>query len=478
VATLVEVHDESVRLAGDHPPCCHAWARQWLGRSGGKASPWLGPPALAPMGQAGHGGVESDGESYGTRHTIDVQAMHAPPPPVRDAMASRVADEQRPRPRLSVVGPEPGRGLPSQARDRSVAPCARVPWQVPRLLQGPEAWMPAGRRGAHRLAPWAGGAGPPAAQEGGPPPPERATPEAAWRQRCQLGRGPNLGITGQPRRMGAGAPLPTLHPLERCASLGTPGERRVGLADDLALRRGCANAPHPRPGWATPGQGGLGQPGGIAPTRERGPGQGAGVGVRQPPRRPGAEPACESRVLGVASGTRGVGGRVGLRGGHREARTHAQGRVAVQGVAGAAPCGVQELQDEPAQPGTGRGHQRGARSAGGAHQGRAVDTGQHGQAEQPPCHARAPATSRSQAHRTRSGDDGRLRDGWCWGGRLPLGAPQGGWPQQGGTAPACPWARNRQTIERPEVSRSPNGWALSCRRRPAMPKARSAADGR
>src|SRR5215217_6455857 len=37
--------------------------------------------------------------------------------------------------------------------------------------------------------------------------------------------------------------------------------------------------------------------------------------------------------------------------------------------------------------------------------------------------------------------------------RLPLGAPQRRLHKKGGTSPACPWARNRQTIERNEVSR-------------------------
>jgi hypothetical protein len=105
---------------------------------------------------------------------------------------------------------------------------------------------------------------------------------------------------------------------------------------------------------------------------------------------------------------------------------------------------------------------------------REVSTGQQGQAEKHPGDPRAQATSRSQAQRARIGDDGRLWDGWGWGLRLPLGSPQGRLPKKGGPSPACTWARNRQTIERNEVSRSPNCWAISCRRRPAMQKARSA----
>ena len=101
-------------------------------------------------------------------------------------------------------------------------------------------------------------------------------------------------------------------------------------------------------------------------------------------------------------------------------------------------------------------------------------TGQPGQEEQPSRDARAPAPSRSQAPRTRSGDDGRLWEGCFWHWRLPLGAPQGRLPQKGGTAPACTWARNRQTSERPAVSRAPHCWAISDRRRPAMQQARRA----
>src|SRR4029434_2524803 len=176
----------------------------------------------------------------------------------------------------------------------------------------------------------------------------------------------------------------------------------------------------------------------------------------------------------VAYGAIGVVGRVGFLGRHIEARKQANGLVEVKVVDVAAPFFVQELQDEQAQQCTGRGHHRGARIAGVANQLLEVYTGQQGQEEKHPCNARAQATSRSQAQRTRIGDDGRLRDGWFWGLRLPLGAPQGWLPKKGGTSPACTWARNRQTIERNEVSREPNCSAISCSRRPAMKKARSA----
>ena len=180
----------------------------------------------------------------------------------------------------------------------------------------------------------------------------------------------------------------------------------------------------------------------------------------------------------VAYGARGVVGRVGLLGGPMEARQQANGLVDVQVIDGAAPFFVQELQDEQAPQRTGRGHHGGARIAGIADQLREVYTGQPGQAEQHPRDARAQATSRSKAQRARIGGDCRLRDGWFWGVRLPLGSPQGRLPKKGGTSPACTWARNRQTIERNEVSREPNCWAISCRRRPSMQKARSASSWR
>src|SRR5262249_18731560 len=99
------------------------------------------------------------------------------------------------------------------------------------------------------------------------------------------------------------------------------------------------------------------------------------------------------------------------------------------------------------------GHHRGARIAGVADQVLEVYTGQQGQEEKQSRDARAQAPSRSKAQRTRIGDDGRLWDGCFWNWRLPLGAPQGRLPKKGGTSPACTWARNRQTIERNEVSR-------------------------
>ena len=77
---------------------------------------------------------------------------------------------------------------------------------------------------------------------------------------------------------------------------------------------------------------------------------------------------------------------------------------------------------------------------------------QQGQEEKHPRAARAQATARSKAQRASVGDDCRRRNGWGWGLRLPLGAPQGRLPKKGGPAPACTWARNRQTIERNEVA--------------------------
>src|SRR5215813_4694208 len=155
----------------------------------------------------------------------------------------------------------------------------------------------------------------------------------------------------------------------------------------------------------------------------------------------------------VAYGAIGVVGRVGFLGGDIEARKQAHSLVEVKVVDVAAPFFVEELQDEQAQQRTGRGHHRGARIAGGADQVLEVYTGQQGQEEKQSRDARAQAPSRSKAQRTRIGDDGRLWDGCFWNWRLPLGAPQGRLPKKGGTSPACTWARNRQTIERNEVSR-------------------------
>src|SRR6266571_499531 len=153
----------------------------------------------------------------------------------------------------------------------------------------------------------------------------------------------------------------------------------------------------------------------------------------------------------VAYGAIGVVGRVGFLGGHIETRKQANSLVEVKVVDVAAPFFVQELQDEQAQQRTGRGHHRGARIAGLADQVLEVYTGQQGQEEKHPRDARAQAPSRSKAQRTRIGDDCRLRDGW--GLRRPLGAPEERLYKKGGTSPACTWARNRQTIERNEVSR-------------------------
>src|SRR5712691_2483422 len=155
----------------------------------------------------------------------------------------------------------------------------------------------------------------------------------------------------------------------------------------------------------------------------------------------------------VAYGAIGVVGRVGLLGGHMEARTQAHGLVEVQVVDVATPCCVQKLQNEQAHQRTGRGNHRRARIAGLADQWIEAHTGQQGQEEKPPRDARAQATSRSKAQRARISDDCRLWDGWLWDWRLPLGSPQGRLPTKGGASPACTWARNRQTIERNEASR-------------------------
>src|SRR5713101_1975087 len=326
----------------------------------------------------------------------------------------------------------------------------------------------------HRLAPLAGRERAQAAQDGGATPPNGDKPDAAVVQLRQLGIGHDLGINVQPLGIDSGELRPQLDTLERLASLVTPSEMRVGLAYDLALVLVRADAQHTGPGFATPGQGVLVTPGGIAPKRERVNVQGKGVGLRKQPRRHGADPAREYLVLMVASGARGIGGRVGFLGGPSEARKQAHGLVAVQVVAVATPFFVQKLQDEHAQQRTGRGHHCGARRAGLADQLIEAHTGQQGQEENPPRDARAQATSRSKAQRARIGDDGRLWDSWCWDVRLPLGSPQGRLPKKGGASPACMWARNRQTIERNEVSREPNCWAISCRRRPAMKQARSA----
>ena len=152
----------------------------------------------------------------------------------------------------------------------------------------------------------------------------------------------------------------------------------------------------------------------------------------------------------VAHGAIGVVGRVGFLGRHIEARKQANGLVEVKVVDVAAPFFVQQLQDEQAQQRTGRGHHRGARIAGLADQVLEVYTGQQGQEEKHPRDARrrrpgARLKARTSATTVVSGTAGR-------GLRLPLGSPQGRLHKKG-TSPACTWARNRQTIERNEVSR-------------------------
>src|SRR5215475_8888310 len=113
VAALVEVDDDPFRLDFDHTTCFHAFAIQLFGRSGVKASQLLGQPAIAPIGQYSHSGVEVDVESHFARQTIEVKEIHADPQPVLDAIASGVADDQCPRTLLEVVGQEQGRALPS-----------------------------------------------------------------------------------------------------------------------------------------------------------------------------------------------------------------------------------------------------------------------------------------------------------------------------------------------------------------------------
>ena len=109
------------------------------------------------------------------------------------------------------------------------------------------------RRVAHRLAPWADWERAQAAQDGGATPPDGDKPDAALVQLGQLGRGHDLGSKVQPRGMDAGERLPQLAKLARLASLVTPGEMRVGRADDLTLVLLRAEAQHPGPGCATPG---------------------------------------------------------------------------------------------------------------------------------------------------------------------------------------------------------------------------------
>ena len=198
VAALVEVHDDSFRLDFDHTPCFHEFAIQLFGRSGVKTSQLLGQPAIATIGQYGHGGVEIDVESYFTRQTIDMKEIYANPQPVLDAIASGVAYDQCPRTLLGVVGQEQGRVLPSQSRDRQLAQRALVPWELHRLIQVPDVLMTAVRHVDHRLAPLAGRECAQAAQDGGATPSDGDKPDAALVQLRQLRIGYDLGIKVQP----------------------------------------------------------------------------------------------------------------------------------------------------------------------------------------------------------------------------------------------------------------------------------------
>src|SRR5215510_15474601 len=137
--------------------------------------------------------------------------------------------------------------------------------------------MTAVRRVDHRLTPLAGRECAQAAQDGGTTPPDGDEPDAALAQLRQLWIGYDLGIKVQPLRIGSGDPLPKLDKLKCCASLVTPGEIRVGIADDLALVLVREEAQHTGPGFATPGEIVLVQPGGIAPKRDRVKVQGEGV---------------------------------------------------------------------------------------------------------------------------------------------------------------------------------------------------------
>src|SRR4030095_5365495 len=95
--------------------------------------------------------------------------------------------------------------------------------------------MTAVRRVDHRRAPLAGRECTQAAQDGGATPPDGDKPDAALVQLRQLRIGYDLGIKVHAWGIDAGAALPKLDKLERLASLITPGEIRVGIADDLTL---------------------------------------------------------------------------------------------------------------------------------------------------------------------------------------------------------------------------------------------------
>src|SRR5215831_14834948 len=113
--------------------------------------------------------------------------------------------------------------------------------------------MTAVRRVDHRLAPLARWEGAQAAQDGGTTPPDGDKPDAALVQLRQLRIGHGLGIKVQPLGIASSEGLPKLDKLERCASLVTPGEIGVGIADNLALVLLREAAQHTGPGFATPG---------------------------------------------------------------------------------------------------------------------------------------------------------------------------------------------------------------------------------
>src|SRR4029453_19454563 len=121
------------------------------------------------------------------------------------------------------------------------------------------------RRVDPRLAPLARRERAQATQDGGATPPDGDKPDAALVQLRQLRIGHGLGIKVQPLGIDAGERLPKLDKLERLASLVTPSEIRVGIADDLAVVLLREEAQHTGPGFATPGQVVLVQPGSIAP---------------------------------------------------------------------------------------------------------------------------------------------------------------------------------------------------------------------
>src|ERR1044072_797981 len=161
------------------------------------------------------------------------------------------------------------------------------------LIQVLDTLMMAVRRVDHRPAPVAGRECAPAAQDGGATPPDGDKPDAALVQLRQLRIGYDLGIKVQPLGIDAGELLPKLDTLERLASLITPSEIRIGIANNLALVLLREEAQHAGPGFATPGEIVLLQSGGIAPKRDRVKVQGEGVGLRKQHRRHGADPARE-----------------------------------------------------------------------------------------------------------------------------------------------------------------------------------------